>query len=313
MSVSLKIDNFGSINVKQITRITADANAGDQQVSVDSTEGYNPGDFIVLGPRGTDLAEPLTILTIVDNTTIQFSTTLRLHHDQYDNVTSLFGDQIQIYISPNVDNTQPDDTTFMTVGVPFNITVYESSTAFNDNTPGDNWYKFAYYNSVTQIQTDLSNSFAARSGVVQYSSTDDVRWAAGYGNNMWITDAQIDTKRKQAQAHIDGVLQSAYTVPFPSPVNATIEKICTQLTAAYVQQDDYGIFSSGNAKDGEAREKRAEAMLQAVNARDEIIVDYNGDNIALPGADSTQGYPTSDENDYSDNGNNRIFDMSKIY
>ena len=313
MSVTLKIDNFGSLNLKQFTRLSVDANQGDTQVTLESTEGLVAGDFGILGPRGTDLAEPLTIQSVNSSTQVTFTTAITLHHDQGDELVSLLCDQIRVYSAPNVDNSQPPDSSFTPVTAPFNITVYKSYTLYTDPTNVDTWYKYAYVNSVNGQQTDLANSFAARSGTIDYCSLDDIKQAAGYRNNKWITDATVATKRKQAQAHIDGILQSAYTVPFPSPVNATIEKICTQLAAAYLQQDDYGVFGSGTSKDGDAREKRAESMLQAVNTRDEIIVDYNGDNIALQYAGSTQGYPNSDQSDLSDNGNDRIFDMSKIY
>jgi phage gp36-like protein len=313
MSVTLKIDNFGSSNLKQFSRLAADANPSDVQVTLESTEGYFAGDFVILGPRGTDTAEPLTIQAVNDATHVTFSSGITLHHDQGNELISLFADQIQVYSAPNVDNSQPPDARFTVVASPFNITVYKSWTMYADNASVDTWYKYAYYNSITHQSTDIKNSFAARSGTIDYCSLDDIRSEAGYRNNKWVTDAEIATKRKQAQAHIDGVLQSSYTVPFPSPVNATIEKICTQLAAGYLQQKDYGIFASGSSKDGSAREARAETMLQAINTRDEIIVDYNGDNIALQYAGSTQGYPMNDQSDMSDNGNDRIFDMSKIY
>ncbi|MGK3945791.1 hypothetical protein ABK046_46530, partial [Streptomyces caeruleatus] len=68
--------------------------------------------FVVIGQRGTELAELRKVSSITDGDTLVLTANLANPHTQFEQVTVLFGNQIKVYRASNVNGTQPADASF---------------------------------------------------------------------------------------------------------------------------------------------------------------------------------------------------------
>lgn len=284
MSVTLKIDNYGSANILQQTQLDADAAASQAVLVVKNNSGFAASDYVLVGEPGAETSELRSILSVAGTTGITMTANFGRSHNQFEKATKLFGNKIKIYRASNVNGSQPADASFSLLATS-DITADETSTVYTDtNGSSDYWYKFVYYNSTTDTSTALADSGAVRGGNVgDYASIESIRNKAGFTNNRYVTDSMIDEHRQAAQAEINGKLASRYTVPFTAPINPFIADITRRLAAGYLWLDQYGKAYVEDSTD--------KGSLMVKSAKDDLTALQNGSSTLLneTGTDISNG------------------------
>lgn len=312
MAQLLRIDNYSSNNITQTTALSADIDSGGSSLPVVNNSGFTVSRFALVGRLGSDVAEWLTITSLSNSPspTIVSTDTLKLDHSNNDPVTELFGDKIKIYRAANTDGTIPADNLFSVIDT-IDIQTDNISTDYTDDTGGANyWYKYTYYNQLLSEETNLDDSVASRGGGYDtYCSIDDIRKEAGLSSNDYISDADVDSKRRKAQAIIDGALQGLYAVPFTAPINPMIEEITIKMAAGLLLNQDYGPFTSGNSKSGDAKIKEANDLLTLIDNKHYILTDTLGNDLSNQGAGGIKSFPdsTADTLPVDEGGSSRAF------
>ncbi len=283
MSEIIRVPNFSSINLKEVTFLNADAAAGQNLVTILNDTTYSAGHKILLGNPSQETSEVGTIQSLA-NKVITLSGNLSNRHIRGEMLTLLFGNQIRLYRASNVDGSIPADNAFSYASIVTSIQGDDSTTDLTDPLGGSNyWYKTTYYNSVTGEETDLSQSFPMRGGSYgKLVSVDSVRDEAGLEDNRNLDDGKIAERRDQAEDEVLGRLAAAgYVVPLQSSngtlyVPPLIENITRLLAAGYLLLQEYGSVEEGNTKDGNAKIKQANAMLDAIQKQEMVLVDVIG-------------------------------------
>lgn len=291
MSEILHPTNFDPINVIEIGELSLDALAGQKVVKSTSSQGLVAGDYLVVGVRGSEIAEIGQIDTI-NGEDITLLANLRFKHYRTDPITKLVGSQIKIYRAANVNGLAPADTDFAYLGV-VTIDADQLYTPYTDLAGGSGyWYKKTYYNSTSSLETSLADATAVRGGGYgHYASVDDVRHEAGMDNNRYIGDESILEKLEMAESEVNGSLAIAgYTLPL-TEVPANLKQITQLLAAGYLLTVDYGPEYNGLTKDGERKIKMGKDMLLKIEKRETQLLDVQGEPVAQTKAVS--GYPTS--------------------
>lgn len=301
MSVTLKIDNYPQLNVKEIANLAADVEPGATSLTLLNNEGIEANDILIVGRRGSETGELRTVASITGST-IATTDAITLHHDTYEDISVLFGDQLKIYRAQNVNGTAPDDGSF-TLLATVDIDADEMATTYTDNIGNaDYWYKYTYYNSTSTNQSDLNQVVAVRGGGAgQYETLDNIRSASGFENNRNITDHYIDGFRRSAQAQINGKLAGIYVVPFVAPINDFISQITKSLAAGHIKLDQFG----QNNPEGNSMIKWAEEQLENIRSGKYTLTDeagntlpeQNGSASDVPGGGGMgfSGYPNASD------------------
>lgn len=316
MSATIKIDNFGSLNIKELGQVDVDAAAAQANVTLKSSANFLANDYVVIGRRGTEPAELKQILSVAA-AVVTLTANLSYLHSRFEPFTSLFGNKIRVYRAPNVDGSQPADGAFTLLSTT-DIDVDQAYTSVVDAAGSDQyWYKFTYYNSTTTDETNLADSAAARGGGANsYCSIDDIRQEAGLVYNQFITDSQIDTKRQAAQAEVNSALVGVYTVPFVAPINPLIQQITAVLAAGMILLEDYGPMNNLSTANGQALVDKARDLLNKLDTKKLVLIDSAGADTSVPGsANSYSGWPNAStaDADPSEGGNPRSFRTSDRY
>ena len=87
-----------------------------------------------------------------------------------------------------------------------------------------------------------------------YTTTDNVRIAAGIVGNLNISTASIEQKITMSTGVINGKIMDVYTLPL-AETPSFIEQIASQLAAAFILIDEYGKEAEDTDKDGYNRLK----------------------------------------------------------
>lgn len=333
MAQTLSLDNYGSLNTLLQTSLTADATAGSNVVlAVKNSANFSSGQHIAIGRPGTEQCE-IQAITAITATSITVGT-LSFAHYADEQITGLFGNQINIYSAANVNNDPPADNTFTKIGT---VTILADwpSTEYTDNSGSSSfWYKFTYFDSTSLAETQIADSRAVRGGNYgNYASLAEIRAEAGMTSNPNISDSDIAKKRQRAQNIINGYLYGVYTTPFADPVPPLINTSCILLAAGYLLLEEYGQSATGMSKDGNAKiaqvidpdgkSKSGEiGILDLIKMREIILTDDAGNSLLL--SDLISSYPddntdpttlTSDTNSIDVNGNQlgRYFSMRDRY
>ena len=302
MSVTLKIDNYPLLNIKEATSLAADVEPSATSLTLMNNESIVATDFVLIGRRGSETGELRTVAS-ASGATLAVVDALTLHHDAYDDVTALFGDKIRIYRAANTNGTAPSDGSF-TLLDPVDIDPDQMSTKFTDPDGSlSYWYKYTYYNSTSTDETDLSQTVAVRGGIIgQYETLDNIRSAAGFENNRNITDYYIDGFRRAAQDQVNGKLSGVYTVPFTAPINSFISQITTSLAAGHIKLDQLGQSN----EDGRGMIEWAEEQLEKIRSGSITLTDAAGTTLPKPNGTSSgvtgggmgmSGYPNDADQD----------------
>lgn len=281
----LTLSNFDGLNETARSTAATAAAAAQTNLTLQGAAGFKTDVFVVIDPM-SEVAEIRQISSIA-GTQLTFVDNLVFAHTEGALVLQLAGDQLKLYRAANVDGTEPDVSSFSsysgtTPNNPVAIEPDSATTVLTDPNGGkDFWYRYTYYNSVPQIETDLKYSVPVRGGDYgHFVSLEDIRTEAGFTNNPYVTDESIDTARASAEAEINGVLSLAgYTLPIATdvPILTVIAKL---LAAGYLLMRDYGTGAEGTNKDGAAMKKEARDLLAQISGVQTVLVDAYG--VALP-------------------------------
>lgn len=289
----LKLDNFiANLNIIETTSITAVVAPGSAvSVSVKNTQGMTAGDVAAMGALGAEQCELVTVSSITNSTTF-VAAVVKFTHQPGEAVSDLYGSQIKVYASLNVNNEQPADSAFLAglLGSPLTIEADQLYTPFTDAGGGINWwYKFTYFNPTTTAESDIALSRAIRGGNYgNYADIDNIRFEAGFSNNQNVTDSTIDRFRQRAERIIDGYLFEDCVTPFQVPVPPLIEEAATLLAAGYLMISEYGESATGTDKDGKAlihqvmdEDKGMSGILDLIKLREVTLLDPAGNSLML--------------------------------
>ncbi|MBV1778680.1 DUF1320 domain-containing protein [Paeniglutamicibacter sp. ABSL32-1] len=282
MAVTLRIDSFSEANLEERSELSFDYIPESLTLKVRSTEGYSDGQTIYVGQLSREGCESAVIASVVDETTINLVEALKLPHARYEPVTAVLGDSIHIYRAPNTTDNVPADDQF-TVLTTRTIDPDQLSTYYRDsNGSSDFWYSYAYFNPVTNEETERSTPFRG-DDFEHYASITEIRKAAGFEKAYNLPDSDIELQRRMAESEINASLSGAYTVPF-NPVPAIINTLTIQLASAFLLIAAYGETSTNRQKRDSARKD-----IEAYKNRESVLTDDNG--IAMTSSDTVTGWP----------------------
>lgn len=293
MSVTLRADNYSSLNILDSSRLTESTAAGSATISVENPNEFDAGALVLFGQH-TDHSEIKAITSKAGNI-ITLSAPLTLDHARYEDVHILLGDQIRFYRASNGDNTPPSDGSFGSLAI-VSIDTDENNTSYTDATgSSDYWYKYTYRNSITSTETDIADALAVRGGGVgNYTTVDAIRSRAGFNNNQNITNGTIYRYQLSAQAEIDGALSGRYQVPFEKPINATIRDITELIAAGSLAYDQFRSTAPSAAQEGKDMADDGRAKLQRIVDGGIVLLNVTGvPTNTVAGSLSVSGYPNT--------------------
>lgn len=312
MSSSISIRNYGDLNILEQSNLTADSEVGAASISVENNQNFAIGRFVAIGTLGSEVCE-LREVQAVSDTTITFTQALKHSHEAYEPVTVLFGDKLRVYRS----TSQTGEFTLLTT---IDIDPDQTDTPYTDVSGSSSyWYKLAYYNSLTTSESDLNQSSAVQgNGYGDYVSVEYIRDAAGFKNNRFISDVDIDIHRQAAQARINGMLRSRFTVPFTTPVNPFIADVTKRLAAGYLWLDQYGqAYSEGSGTQGSNMVDSALEDLRSLQTGAMTLTDSEGGDNAdnTGGGIGFDGWPNASTatTDVEEGGSERMFRIGRRY
>lgn len=313
MAATLKIENFTPVSIKEKTYLDADVDAGNDDVPVRSSQNITANLFALVGTPGQEGAEMRRIASAASDV-VALTSNLLKDHKKYDALTVLYGDKINIYRAPNVNDSTPADADFSLLNS-VDIDYDQAETAYVDGVGGSGyWYKFTFYNSITTAESSLADSIASRGGSgSSYATLDDIRKEAGFANNRYITDTAIAEHRARAQSWIDSKLKSTFTVPFTSPVPPKITEITILYAAGRLLLKEYGDTSTGTNKDGKAKIEEAKELLEELRTGKSDLVDEGGNSLTTK--ESVSGWPNRETKDTAveDGGSTRSFRIGQVF
>lgn len=140
-----------------ITQFSSNHVAGSSSLAVKNTAGFVTTKPIVLGLPGFQQSEIVKPSSITPPGTIALSGITVFAHNTDQRLTYIDYDQIQVYRS-----TTGIAGIYSALGSPFNITIDQDMTIYEDVTSQPTYYyKYAYYNSISGAVADLSDPIAA--------------------------------------------------------------------------------------------------------------------------------------------------------
>jgi phage gp36-like protein len=328
MANTILADNLTSRNLKERTYLAADVAAGATTLTVDNATQFVSGDFIYLAPFGDQACEKVTVsITPTGASTLTLTSAIKFAHRRGEEVTSVYGDQIQFMYALNVDGTAPAASDFQvlaTVNLDTNepVTVYTDTNALAELDPSSRWYAYVYKNSVSAGTTDVNEIIPARGDDYgHYCTIEDIRTETGLARNKNIPDTVFDDVRNDVESEINATLVTSYSLPLSSPVPYLVRRIAKLLAAGYILTNQYGVFSQGttSAKEGEAKLKKGQDLLAKIDDHEYTLVDSTG--TSLINQSQISGWPNSSTATYNDDnpettdpiGGDRVFRISKNF
>lgn len=140
------------ISENEITYLSADAAAGASSLTVQNTEGFTAGDYIVVGKYGVDQSELCKISTVSGNSTITLTAVLKFSHSIDTPITFVKYNQYVVYSASSKTGS------YSQVGSATDIEVDSDFSEFEDTSGSSStWYKFRFYNSTSAQFSDYSD------------------------------------------------------------------------------------------------------------------------------------------------------------
>lgn len=253
MSTTLRADSLSPTNIIDRTDLASAVSADSLTITVINPDGITANTPLIIGTPGLDDAELRLVASVLGNV-VTLTVALALDHPLSSSVTALRGNSVNFYRAPNVTGSAPSDDAY-TLLITRSLDVDNQSTYYVDAT-GSNayWYKYTYYNAVTLVETDLTDSTGFRGDDFgHYASLTEIRKDAGFMNAPNLSDSDIELQRKIAEAEVNTALGGHYTTPFVAPIPGIVNAITIKLASAYLLRNAYGTASPA------AREKLVEA------------------------------------------------------
>lgn len=171
------------------TFLTADSAASASSLSVGNTSGFSTNKFLVLGKIGQDQTEIIRAGVITAPSTFgTFDSAPKFPHNADDIVTLFDWNKIRVYRSTTGSTGSYSLVSTLDIDIDSDVTVYEDADALTNY-----YYKFAPYNSVTEVEGDLSDAIAS-TGFVFYSlktMTDRVLSLFGDAKAEFVTRDEV--------------------------------------------------------------------------------------------------------------------------
>lgn len=290
MTSTLTIESFAPENIKERSQLLEAANASSTALSVLSTAGYGMNDILYVGSLGMERCEKVVVASVESSTQLTLKDPLQHHHNAYDNVASVVGDNIRTYRALGEGGRKPADDDFVPLGTR-QIDSDSQSTYYRDtNGTADHWYKFTYTNLDNTDETSLADAKAVRGqGFGNYCSLREIREEAGFLHAQNLKDTLVEQCRSNAQNEINSSLRNVYgnKVPF-DPVPGLIKTLTIKLAAAYLLQSAY----PGRKDLWKPRLKEALAQLTSLQNKESSIGDDTGESLV---DNSISFYPGPDD------------------
>lgn len=136
---------------------------------------------------------------------------------------------------------------------------------------------------------------------MKYCDIEDVKKESGMDGNKEIADRDVQDFIDTAQSIVNGSLYGKYALPFDDQPNTPqlIERITRGIASAYLLMQEYGPMNTGDAKDGDAKEKLMMKMLEKLQKGGMVVVDNSGTSLLPTDKTSASGNP-NDSNSNSD-------------
>ena len=169
------------------TYLDGDFAAASDSINVDDNAGLANNDWLLIGFEGSSQAELVRIIEdVVPGEALAITETL-FKHTADEPVQKFAYDQRKFYGCTTVDGSYTELTGY---GSPTNINVTDpSGTLFEYNgMEGYLFFKATYYNSNSDVETDIADSNAIGSDQTgRYCTIYDIRNQAGLTKNPYIT------------------------------------------------------------------------------------------------------------------------------
>jgi len=306
MADLLILDNFPPANIAETSKLHVDAAALATTFTVENPNDFAVDKHVVVGRLGNERAEVRKITNVTDS--VITVAALDFAHERFEPVTILRGPQIKVYRAADVDGTPPVDGSFASIAT---VTI-EPDKQFSEHSDSGGgsgfWYKQTFFNTDLSAETTLGASTAVRGGDFgHFATVVDIRREAGFDHNPDITDENIADRRDEAEGEVKGaLLNGGYGLPF-TRVPPIVRNVTKLLAAGYLLLQDYGEVAEGTNKEGNAKIKQAERILDKIIKHEVVLTDT--DDSALAHTPNIDAWPTdATETAESDEaGGNRIF------
>lgn len=173
----------------QQTFLTADSLASATSLSVGNTTGLSTNKFVVVGKIGQDQTELLRPGAITAPSTLgTFDAAPKFAHNADDQVLLFDWNKIRVYKSTTGISGAYSLVSTLDIDVAHDTTIYEDTASLTTY-----YYKFAPYNSITDVEGDSSDAIAA-TGFVFYSlktMIDRVLSLFGDANAEFVTRDEV--------------------------------------------------------------------------------------------------------------------------
>ena len=273
------------------TELASDATPGSSvTLTVDSTEGFEANDYIVVGQLGRETAELQKISSVTDDTNLVVND-LNFNHKTNEPVQQFLYNQRKFYGAESEDGTYNELTSD---GSPVTISVDNPSGTSMEYTGSTyRWFKATYYNSTTGTETDLSDADAMKADESDhYTTIDNIRQKAGIVDNPFYANHQVDIKREQAENEVKSSITARYTLPL-SYVPHIVEYVTTVLAAGYILYEEYPDTDHGKKMLGEAR-----GILKGIRDGSHRLLGSDEKELSRAGdGTAPSGSPSVDEED----------------
>jgi phage gp36-like protein len=129
---------------------------------------------------------------------------------------------------------------------------------------------------------------------MSYTDVEDVKKESGMQDNENISDEDVQDFIDTAAAIINSRLAGKYNLPFADqPATPQIvERIARGIASAYLLMQEYGPMNSGDAKDGDSKEKLMMKLLRELQKGETVVVDNAGVSMLSESNKSSSFYPT---------------------
>jgi len=285
--------------------ISADIAAGVTEVVLENAEGFSAGNYICLGREGDETSELKRITVVSTNTLTLASVTIFPHYDG-GQVMQFDYNQRKLYYRA----LATDAWSHVSADSPVDIGVNAPEGTLLEDTSGVSTYQYCstYYNEQTldETSTDDAEVVVATASSRNLCSIQRIRDAAGWADNFYVPNSQIDTARQDAQGEIWAALRKIYTFPL-TKYSSFLTRVVVDMAVGYLFIDEYGLDVQNVAKDGYKRLETARGMLQKLVDKDYVLYDEDEEeDQALSETGTPSFYPDDSTEDEDDE---RVFSM----
>lgn len=315
MAELLRLMNFSPFNIVEQSRLSEDAAAGQDELTPENADQLSDGAYVVIGEPGTEQAEIGQIDDVTDGV-VSLTAVMSFAHKRFEPVVKLRGNQIRVYRAANVDGTAPASASFSLIAT-VTIQADQQYTEYVDADGGSGyWYRQTLYDGSSE--TEIDDSVPVRGGDYgHYATIDSVRIEAGFTNNAYVTDQQISDRRDDAEAQVNSALYSAgYPLPLATPYPTLLTNITKLFAAGYLLLQEYGEKDEGTNKEGKAKLKLAQDMLDKIVNGTMLLIGADGTPVSKESQRlGLTMWPdaSTEDTDPSEGGSRRAFRMGQVF